>query len=240
MPLPITADTLDSIPEAARGAYVQKDGKFHLDAPIEDVAGLKAKNSELIGKNKTLAERASILGDRTPDEIKADLEYAAKAREQKAKDEGNYEELKRLQAEEIKKRDAQIYDLVAQQAADEAIIAAGGKVKKLRSEVLKQVKVEIVNGKPTAVVVDAAGKARIKDGQGTPVTVADVVEALKADDDYAVDFAASGATGSGARNDGGAGGRGGLVIIPKNATPAEYRRMKEDADKRGVGYKVAS
>ena len=240
MPLPLVADSLDAIPEAARGAFVERDGKFHLDATIEDTSGLKAANQKLIAEKRALAARAAVLGDRTPEEVTADLEFAVKAREDAAKASGNYEELKRIQAEEIKKRDAKIYDLTARTAADDAITAAGGKVKKLRDPVLKHVEVRMVNGEPTAVVLDAKRQPRIKDGQGTPFTVADLVEELRADEDYENDFAASGATGGGARNDGGQGGRGGMVIIPKDATPQVYRQMKADAEKRGVPYKIAS
>jgi hypothetical protein len=72
------------------------------------------------------------------------------------------------------------------------------------------------------------------------VSIADVVEELKADDDFAVDFDFSGASGSGARNGGGGGKGGAAVIIPRDASPAEYRRLKDDAVKRGVPYKIAS
>lgn len=247
MPLPITVDSLDAVPEGARGAYVQKDGKFTLDAEIEDVSGLKAKNTDLINRNKSLTDRAKIIGERTPEEVQADFDLAAKAREQKAKDEGNFEELKRLQALELakkddalKSRDERIYNLVAKQGATEAIVAAGGKPKKLLGEVLKSIKVVEQGGELVAQVVDAKGNPRIVDGQGTPMTIAQLVETFKADDDYAVDFAPSGANGSGARNEGAAGRGAGVVVIPKDATPQEYRRLKADAEKRGVPYKIAS
>lgn len=238
MPLPLTADKLDAIPEAARGAYTQRDGKFVLDAEFEDVSGLKKKNAELIESNKRLKPFASLIGDRTAEEIQADLELAKSHREKKLKDEGNFDEMKRLHGEEVSKKDALIFELVAKNEATAAITAAGGKPKKLLGEVLKSVKVQLVNGQPTAVVVDAAGKPRIKDGQGTAVTVADLVEELKADPDYEPDFAASGASGSGARNNTAAAGS--VVLIPKNASSEDYRRLKADAEKRGVPYKIAS
>jgi len=241
MPLPLLADNLDAIPEAARGAFVKgADGKFRLDAEIEDTAGLKATNAALKKEKDALSKRAAVLGDRTAEQVIADFEFAAKAREEAAKASGNYEELKRLQAEELKKRDTMIFDLTARTAADDAITAAGGKVKKLRDIVLKHVTVQLVNGTPTATVVDGKGQPRIKDGQGTAFTVADLVEELKADDDYANDFAASGASGSGGRNDSSGGGRGGMVIIPKDASTQEYRRLKAEAEKAGRPYKVAS
>jgi hypothetical protein len=55
MPLPLVADSLDAVPEPLRAAYVERDGKFHLDAEIEDAAPIKAKAAELL--NETKAER---------------------------------------------------------------------------------------------------------------------------------------------------------------------------------------
>jgi hypothetical protein len=95
-PLPIVADSLDKVPEPARGAYVQRDGKFYLDAEIEDTSGLKSKNAELLGKLTAAQQRAALLGDRTPEQIQADFELASKAREQKAKESGDFEELKKI------------------------------------------------------------------------------------------------------------------------------------------------
>lgn len=247
MPLPLTADSLDAIPEAARGAYVQKDGKYTLDATFEDTSGLKAKNAELIAKNKQLAERAGIIGERTPEEVQADLDYAKQAREEKAKAAGDFEQLKKIQADEIAKRDKMLADLRSARESDhrkrvvvEAINGAGGKAKKLAEPVSKFVKIVEENGELVEQVVDKAGKVRLKDGQGTPMTVADLVEEFKADPDYEVDFAPSGASGSGARNENGAGNRAGLVLIPKDATPQEYRRLKAEAEKAGRPYQVAS
>lgn len=247
MPLPLVADKLDAIPESARGAYVEKNGKFHLDTEVEDVSGLKMKNTELLTKNRELSARAALLGDRTAEQLQADLELAAKAREDKAKAEGNFEELKKIQATELAKkdealraRDERIYNLVAKQGATEAIVAAGGKPKKLLGEVLKSIKVVEKDGELVAQVVDAKGNPRIVDGQGTEMTIAQLVETFKADEDYAVDFAASGATGSGARNEAGGGNRGGVVLIPKDASPQEYRRLKAEAEKAGKSYQIAS
>lgn len=236
--------TKEEIPKGFESDYEEKGGKF---VAIDHAAGLKEKNKELLGKITKLSPLEKLLGGRTAEEIQADLDVAAKAREQKAKDEGNFEELKKLQALELKKRDdvitaseTEIYDLVARNAAIEAITAAGGKPKKLLSEVLKSVKVVKEGGARVAQVVDAKGNPRIVDGQGTPMTIAQLVETFKADEDYAVDFAASGAAGSGARNDGGGRGGAGAVVIPRNATPQEYRRLKDEAEKRGVPYTVGA
>lgn len=40
--MPLVIDKLEDVPEGARAAYVEKDGKFRLDVEIEDTAGLKS------------------------------------------------------------------------------------------------------------------------------------------------------------------------------------------------------
>lgn len=208
--------------------------------------GVKLKNAELLGKNRTLSERAAVIGDRTPEEIKADLDYAAKAREEQARAAGNFEELKKIQAQELAKANQRIADLQSgrendarKRAAIEAISAAGGKVKKLQDPVLKHLKTIEEDGELVVRVVDAKGNVRMMDGQGTPMTPAQLVEEFKVDDDYLNDFAASGNSGSGARNENTTRATG-AVVIPKDATPQEYRRLKADAEKRGVAYSVAA
>lgn len=251
MPLPIVTDTLDAIPEAARGAYVARDGKHYLDAEMEDTAGLKSKNAELLTKNKTLAARAAVIGDRTAEDVQADLELAAKFKEDKAKAEGNFETLKaQLIAQQntekekltgrTKKVEGKLYDVLAKREAESAITAAGGNAKILLPHILPFIKVTEQDDDFTAQVVDAKGNPRIADGQATPMTIAQLVEQFKTDDTFGGAFAASGANGSGARNDGGSRTTGATVLIPKDATPQQYRQMKADAEKRGVPYAIAS
>lgn len=216
-----------------------------------DIAGLKAKNAELIGKNKTLAERAKVLGDRTPEEIQADLEFAAKAREEKAKQSGQLDEWKKQVTDQFNtektkltqrtaKVEGKLYDVLAKREAEAAITAAGGNPKVLLPHILPFIKVVEADDEFVAQVVDAKGNARIADAQGAPMTIAQLVDTFKADETFGVAFAASGATGGGARNSGGTNGANGVVMIPKNATPQEYRRIKAEAEKAGRPYQVAS
>jgi hypothetical protein len=252
MPLPLVVDKLDTVPEGARAAYVEKDGKFVLDAEIEDTSGIKAKNADLIARNKQLAERAKLLGDRTPEEIQADLELAAKTKEARAKAEGDFETLKGemvskhtkelTAAQEEKARvEAKLFDVLGKREAEKEIAALGIKPKALLPHVLPHIKVEIVDGEYEAIVIDPkTKKQRIKDGQATPMTIKDLVAEIAADPDFDGIVPASGANGGGARNAAAAGGAGGAVIIPRDASPTEYARLKEDAKKRGVPYRVAS
>src|SRR5689334_5657692 len=80
----IVVDSLDSVDEAIRGAYVEQDGKFSLDpdkyADLKvqtQVTGLKNKNSELIKKlnlNKEAAKRFEKFQELEDDELEELLE----------------------------------------------------------------------------------------------------------------------------------------------------------------------
>lgn len=251
MPLPIVVDSIDTIPEAARGAYVARDGKHYLDAELEDTSGLKSKNSELIGKLRTATERASILGDRTPEEIKADLELAALTRESKAKAEGDFETLKKQLIDQhtselskvsgrTQQVESKLFEVLAKREVEMAIKELDGDEVVLLPHILPFIKVAEVDGDFVAQVVDAKGNPRIADGQATPMTIKQLVETFQANERFGVAFKASGASGSGAKNTGGTGGTAGLIIIPKDASPQEYRRLKGEAEKTGRPYAVAS
>lgn len=54
--LPLVVDKLDDVPESARGAYVEKDGKFRLDAEVDDAAGLKSALQKERDLNKASAK----------------------------------------------------------------------------------------------------------------------------------------------------------------------------------------
>jgi len=259
MPDPVTLptfDTLESIPEPFRPAYEQKDGKYVPKVVSSDeITGLKTKNGDLVKRLSEAQKRAAVIGDRTPEEVQADLDFAAEQRKLEAEKKGRYDDVikqagekhaKEIAAKDkiLSERDAEVYDLVGRQAAIEAINAAGGKVKKLLDPVLKNVKVvRGDDGKAVAVVVDAKGNPRIADGQGTPMTIAQLVEVFKADEDYGNDFLASGASGSGARNEtgGGKGGAGSAVVLTTEQAkdPVAYRAAKAKAEKLGVPFRVA-
>jgi hypothetical protein len=238
MPLPVFEKQAD-IPKGFEAAYEEKDGKF---VPIDESAGLKAKNADLVSRLNAAKPFQALAGTRTADEIQADLDFAQKARDQKAKDEGNFEALKTQLVEKHQGREKKLLtkldSVLRMQAVESAIVEAGGSAKVLLPHILPFVKVVESDDDFATQVVDAKGNARITDGQATPMTIAQLVEQFKADDTFAGAFAASGASGSGARNDAGRGGAGAVVVIPKNATPQEYRRLRDEAIKAGKSYKV--
>jgi hypothetical protein len=250
MPLPLIADSLDAIPEGARGAYVERESKFYLDAAIEDTSGLKATNAKLIAEKRALAARVAVLGERTAEEVTAELDYAASQREKAAKDAGDFDSLKTqlvtaTNAEKavlnarIAKIETKLFNVLGSSVAERAIAAKGIKAKVLLPHVLPYIKIVEHDGEYAAQVVDDAGKPRIADGQATPMTIEQLVDEFVANPDFAGIVPASGMSGGGARNDGSQRGSVGVVIIPRDASPQTYQHMKADAEKRGVPYKIA-
>lgn len=247
--LPLVVDKLDAIPEPLRGAYVETDGKFRLNTDVEDVSGLKAKNSELLGKLKAANDRAKLLGERTAEEIQADFDLAAKTREEKHKAEGNFEAAKAEMlkghqaqlakvAEDKAKVEAQLHKVLVVKDADRAIRDAGLEPEVLEPHVTPHLKVVYEEGEAVARVVDAKGNVRFNE-KGEPMTVDQLVSTIVANPKFAGLVPASGVKGGGAGNEGANVRGGAVVLIPKDASVAEYRRMKDDAVKRGVPYRIA-
>lgn len=246
------ADQDDQSTESAAGSEsaAATTEKTYTEA---DIQGLKSKNAELIRREKAARERAAVLGDRTPEEVQADLEFAAKAREEKARAEGNFEALKQqliqqhtAEREKLASRttkvEGKLYDVLAKREAEAAITAAGGNPKVLLPHILPFIKVTEQDDDFTAQVVDAKGNARIADGQATPMTIAQLVESFKADETFGVAFSAGTAAGSGARNESGTRTQNGAIVI--SATDAKdvqkYRAARERAMKAGVPFMVAA
>lgn len=103
MPLALVADTIDSIPEALRSEYTERDGKFHLNVEgLEDTTGLKsalkkerdaaAANLKLANGLKEKVAKWEALG-KTDEEIAAMLTDAETAKLEAAKKAGNYDAL---------------------------------------------------------------------------------------------------------------------------------------------------
>lgn len=254
MELPVF-ETQDEVPESFRDAYVEKGGKWVPNIPepksSEDTSGLKAKNKELLEKLQASSERMKVFGDRTPEQIQEDLDLAAKTREKKAKDEGDFESLRKQIAE---KHDTEkkawlareekllgtVDRFVRMDQLRAAITEAEGDVDLLLPHVLPHTKTVERDDTFEALVVDQKGSPRIADGSGAPMTPKQLVEEFKADPKFGKAFASNGARGFGSKNEPGARGGAGVITIPRDASTQEYRRLKEQAEKEGRPYQVAS
>jgi hypothetical protein len=174
------------------------------------VQGLKNKNGELINANKKFSAYASIIGDRKPEEIQADLEAAAKGREERQRAEGAFDTMKN---ELINKHTAEIgnatkridhlqnklFDVHARRAVVAEIANQGGNVDLMEDKILPfvTVKEDETSGDFNTVVVDGKGNPRIGDAKGTPMTIPQLVAEFKENPKYGIAFKPTAASGGG-------------------------------------------
>ncbi|MBJ2237054.1 hypothetical protein JFT61_19770 [Pseudomonas fluorescens] len=168
MTLKFQLDSLEGVDESIQALYVEKDGKFVLGIEglpqPEDVSGLKSKVQELLDEKKAEADKR-----------KAAEEQARLDREEALRKSGNVEELEKSWSEKYARREAeltgqlestnstlqgQIRDLTVGRTATEiaTTLAIPGSAKALLPHIERRLSVEQRDGKPTVVVLDAAGK----------------------------------------------------------------------------------
>lgn len=98
MALAAVVDSLDSVPEAARGAYVEKEGKFHFDLErleVPDVTGLKTALDSERKANKGVKDKIAAwekLGV-SPEDIESRLEAERVKAEEALKKAGKFDEV---------------------------------------------------------------------------------------------------------------------------------------------------
>lgn len=187
------------------------------DAVAAEVAGLKAKNNELLGDKKTIAGKVSDLQSQLDGYAAADAERERKTAAKKGDWEKLEAGLREKQAAELEVREGRITALTAslrkemlEKRAVEAIAAAGGSAKVLKPHVLSALSIYEDEGQFSAVVVDEHGNPRLASDAKTAtdfMTVADYVENLKGDPEFAGVFSGTGAGGGGATSSKAQGGK---------------------------------
>lgn len=178
MPLAMTVDSLDAVPEAFRTEYTEKDGKFHLAVEgAEDVSGLKRALESERAMNKTTKDAIAAwkkIG-KTPEEI-AELVAAKEAAETEAKKKaGDFDgilkqhrdawekEKSALTSERDEARNATREAVVGSSllgalAKGKALLDVEGNSEFLTDRLGKRVKLEIVDGKAVHTILMADGK----------------------------------------------------------------------------------
>ena len=241
MTLKLTVDTLDSVDEAVRGLYVEKDGKFTLNVEgVEDVSSLKNSlrdaNREAENRRKQL-DGWKKLG-KSPDEITALIEAQAAADADKLSKAGEWDKLRQQMndkhADDLKKKDETIgqmrarleKELVDAQAVI-AIAAAKGSTGLLLPHVKSHVKVD---DNYQVIVVDAKGDPRVN-GKGEPLTIADLVTEMRGTEAYGRAFEGTGQSGSGATQ---ANGVGAIGAVTKRSDLKTRSERAAFVDKHGA------
>lgn len=190
-------DSLEGLDEGLHGFYEEKGGKYQLKVQGipqgEDVSGLKAKLEELLGESKAAKAKA-----------REAEEAAKKAEEERARKAGDVEALENSWKEKLTKREqellsereslaSQIKNLTVGRAATDlaAELAVQGSAKALLPHIQSRLSMDIRDGQPTVVVLDANGKP-------SAATLAELKAEFANDPAFAPLIAGTHASGSGA------------------------------------------
>lgn len=194
----------------------------------EQVAGLKNKNDELLGKLKSATEMARQFEGLDPEQARKALEAAKKAEADKAKAVGDWDAREKQLREEFaaehtkvvqplsekaKQLEADLFEAVAVRDALAAMPQKHirGNPDLLLPIIRPELGVEVVDGKRITVVKGPDGKARYNATTGKPITVEERLAELRAIPRYAGAFEGTGGSGGGAES--GAGGGAGTVTV---------------------------
>jgi hypothetical protein len=249
MALKALVETIDLVPEDARGFYKEADGKFILDVEsvdgfaLEDVSGLKNTLGKEMTLRKKLEKDVIKFKDIDPDKARdalARLEELGNIDPAKDADkivaerlEAAKRQLLEKHGEELKTRDGRIgqltktvESLLIDQAATVALAEAKGSVELLLPHVQRHTRVREDGDRFVVEVVDKDGNARIGNSKGDPMTIADLVQEMRKSEAFGRAFDGDGQSGSGMppNKSGESGGnRGG---IPKSWADAKTDEEK--------------
>lgn len=197
MALAQIVESLDDVPETARGAYVEKDGKFVLDFEVEDTTSLKtALNSErqLRAKYEKQAKAWEKTG-KSPEEIAELLEAQRLKDEEAAKKAGDFDTILNQHKANWEKREKELLGEVDASRASERSAVVGERVlgalakagateegaELLPERLSNRIKFETVNGKRVLKIMQADGETPMAgSGADGTATIDDLVkEAIK-------------------------------------------------------------
>lgn len=215
----LSSEDHSKLPDALRGEYVLKDGSYVLDVVSEgglelaNVHGLKTALGKEKENLRKANERLAVFGDLDPVAAK---EAAAKVAEmstwtpeQRVKEQIETQTKALKNAFGVEKAAlesslgalrAQLEDTMGRSRLVEAIVAAEGSPELLAPAMAQRIRsrVDPTTNKVVIEVLDANGSPGIKDSQGTPMGMSDLVNEFKSNPVYAPAFKGSSAAGSGA------------------------------------------
>lgn len=249
MALKAVLTSIDEAPEAIRGEYTERDGKFILNVEavdgyaLEDVTGLKTA----LGKERTRAERLEKdvvkFKDLDPERARSallELEELKKIDPASEADkiantkfEAAKSQLLEKHSGELVSRDDRIGflsgtvdELVRKQRATAVIAGAKGSVDLLLPHVLANTRTVERDGKFTVDVIDASGNVRIGDAKGNPMTLENLIAEMRQSSVYAPAFEGDGQTGGGKQHEqhraSGVGNFGGTAAERRQAIGAKF------------------
>jgi hypothetical protein len=209
--------------EAEQGAAEQgagKDDAAQQTIPLGRFNEVVAKRRAAEAEAQKLRQQIEQLGAIDPDEYRTLKAAQEKAEQERLKKEGDFEALKNQLREThqkaVEQKDAEIarYRTALERHLIEATAIAAiaeerGSAKLLLPHVVRRARMVEEDGEVRVEIMGANGEPMFT-AEGERATIADVVREMKASDDYAGAFEASGKSGSGASG-GSRAGRGGAV-----------------------------
>lgn len=207
--LKLTVSKIEDVAEPLREMYVERDGKYELD-----VDGVPEMRAALKTANHEAANLRTKYKGIEPEEVETLRGQVEELRARSGADavESIKQQLLTAHGKEKTKLEARLHTLqtalehaLVEGAAVSAIAAAKGSAPLLLPFVKQRVKmVEKDDGTFEAQVVDEKGNPRVRD-DGTPMRIPQLIDELRANDDFGRAFDGRGSAGSGMG--GGGGGR---------------------------------
>lgn len=220
-----TIETLDSVPENLRGAYVEGDNGFTIADALKGIVGafdgannanqkirLDLKNAQkgkvdlsaLSDYGTTPEEIAAAIGEKVTElsdviDSKKNLVNPEKIRQQMTT---SFESTKSEYQQKIDAYKGQLYDITVQKEAVSAIAAEKGDAKLLMPFITNQVKMVEEDNKLQARIVDQAGEV-VYGQMGNPMTIREKIAEMKLDPDFGKLFESQQIQGSGKQGGGG-------------------------------------
>lgn len=252
MALQLVVDSLDGIPDALKGEYAEKDGKFHLNVDgIEDTSGLKSALDKERTKARDLEKKVKkweALG-KSDEEIAQLLADHEEAERKKAEGEGDFDKVLKQHQDKWAKEKADLErELNASRASERgaiietsvlgALTKAGATeegLDLLPDRLAGRIHLETVEGKRVLKIMQADGETPMAgSGKEGLATFDDLVK--EAASKWPSLFKGSGQSGSGKEPGKGGGASG----SQKTITRAEWEKLSP-ADKQAKhrdGFKI--
>ena len=225
------------------------DGKTYTEA---DIAGLKNKNSELLGSIRELKDKVKQWEGKDPAKVDAALKQIEEIEAERKRSEGKFDELKiqlnETHKKEIADRDARVtrvtgklYEVIGKNEALRAIAKAEGNATLLMPYIERHLRIVEEGEDYEPRIVDEKGKERLGP-KGDPLTVEEFVLELAAKDEFAGAFKMPIAGGSGKGPEARRTTHGGVIKLTREEglDRAIYQAAKARADKEGLRVEIAT
>lgn len=242
--------SLDEVAEPYRSLYVEKNGKFYLQAEgdIDEIApGLLANQRDLLGQLSGIKDKLKAYEGLDPEAARKALKAAEDAARKKAQEDNDFESLKTQLTSNFEKEKAALtaqiaelegalgQTLIESQAAT-LLAAKGVKPSLLMPHIKGQSRVvKTESGVYVARVVDpVTGKDAIKDSAGNYKTLDDLIAEFEKNPDYAPVFPAQGVGGMNTQHSQQQGLKPGVKQIKASDTAAQSASLEDIASGKAV------